>query len=302
MDKRSTQLAIFLTFIFCCKVASSQLLTLNGNRVVISLNDTIRCNAELECTNCNTGRVCVQKDGKLIQFGRIMCNDNTDTPFCNNGTCSKTPETTCKPPSFACTADGMYPDLTDCTRYYICANDVVRTNQCPRNNVYDHVNGTCKYRRSTSDCVTVSCTINQEGNKFVYPLDNRIYGICLLGKPYILNRCKDYEKYDLTQGKCVRYCKTRDNQPPDDLTNPKSCGKYFFCAEELLNQYVPQEMSCAANEGYDPKINGCSKNAPCLFRTTTTTLNTPIPTTPTTTPRPTTQSTTPPITTTPRRK
>lgn len=134
--------------------------------------------------------------------------------------------------------------------------------------MYDHTKGTCKYKRTSSDCVTVNCS--QEGYKFVYPLDNRIYGICLLGKPYILQRCKDYEKYDLTQGKCVRYCRAAGNQPPDDLTNPKSCGKYILCAEVSTGRYEPVEQSCASNEGYDPKINACSKNAPCLITSTTT--------------------------------
>jgi len=107
--------------------------------------------------------------------------------------------------------------------------------------------------------VTFNCA-GRDGQPIVYPRDDRIYGRCVLGKPLILGRCEDYEKYDVTLQKCVRYCRTGGVQPPD----PGSCGTYFLCVETSPKRYEPALMSCACNEGYDKELNACSPNAPCL--------------------------------------
>jgi len=169
------------------------------------------------------------------------------------------PQPSCSSKDFVCPADGVFPDPTNCTRYYICAQGSSTINQCPRNNVYDHANAGCKYRRYPSDCVNFNC-VGREGQPIVYPRDDRIYGRCLLGKPYILGRCEDYERYDIKLQKCVRYCRTGGIQPPD----PGLCREYILCAEILPKIYEPTPMSCACNEGYDKELNACSPNATCL--------------------------------------
>jgi len=70
-------------------MVSSQLLTVFGNEVIISPDDSIKCKAELECTECNKGRVCIPKGNELTQIGLIICDSTSDKPYCNGGTCSK---------------------------------------------------------------------------------------------------------------------------------------------------------------------------------------------------------------------
>lgn len=70
-------------------MVSSQLSTFE-NEVIVSPNDTVTCNAELECTDCNTGRLCKKSArGEWKQYALITCDNTTDKPYCNGGTCSK---------------------------------------------------------------------------------------------------------------------------------------------------------------------------------------------------------------------
>ncbi|XP_020287408.1 putative uncharacterized protein DDB_G0282133 [Pseudomyrmex gracilis] len=263
------QLAFFVTLIFC-ELALSQLLDLfgtKGTKIIISRNDSVTCKAERECTDCVSGRICIGEE-KKTQIGLLICDE--DTPYCNSGKCSKTPDPKlgCTPP---CPVNGVLPDPTDCTRYIRCAEHVATVNQCPIHNVYDHATGNCKYSRRISDCVNFDCR-GREGQIVVYPRDNRLYAICADNVPVILGRCKDYQKYDLTEDKCVRHCTQVGNQPPDDLDSEETCGKYYRCVQTSIlpwqTSYEPVEMSCACNEGYNETIKDCSTNARCLNGTT----------------------------------
>ncbi|XP_046824047.1 putative uncharacterized protein DDB_G0286901 [Vespa crabro] len=231
---------------------------------VINQRDTTTpCKATRECLNCKQSRLCMlNNNGILEQVAIINCtsNSNSATPYCDKdtGLCSSVASNQCLSNEFICPfVDGIYPDPNNCRRYHLCAKGYRTTNICPPNNVYDTRLQNCKLSYYSFDCTTVNCR-GKEGQFFAYPTDDRIYGSCVEERPYLIGRCKDYEKFDVNLNRCVRVCRKLENQYTND------CQKYIRCAEVRRGQYQPVLQYCACDQGFD-KIKGiCTTTAECL--------------------------------------
>ncbi|KAK2575032.1 hypothetical protein KPH14_008776 [Odynerus spinipes] len=240
------------------------LLNYDSSDITIDIDNKNPCNATRQCSDCRTSRLCIPVNDKFQQVALIACDKNPVTPYCDQdtGLCTSVAPNGCASKDFICpSASGTYPDPVSCTRYHICVDGYRITNVCPPNNVYDHVLGDCRLRRTVSDCVVVNCQ-GQEGKAFVYPKDDRIYGSCVTGRPYLIGRCKDYEKYDLGLRRCVRVCRGPGNQPSEE------CQKYVRCAETSRGKYQPVFQYCPCDKGFDEDTGVCTAEATCMQNVT----------------------------------
>ncbi|KAI4499354.1 hypothetical protein M0802_005614 [Mischocyttarus mexicanus] len=261
------KLSIVLVFIFgSVQCSVSSIYDFGRANIVVETDPLHPCSATRECLNCTKSRLCLPINNELQQAAVIDCSSDSSTPYCDSdtGLCTSIAPNGCSSSEFICPfVDGVYPDPRSCTRYHICVDRYRTTNVCPPNNVYDASLKDCKFSRYMFDCVKISCS-GREGKFFAYPKDDRIYGSCVDGKPYILGRCENYEQFDVSLGKCKRVCRGPENQPTED------CQKYIRCAETSRGRYEPVLQNCACNKGFDQEKGTCSTEAECIKNITDT--------------------------------
>ncbi|KAF7396019.1 hypothetical protein HZH68_010069 [Vespula germanica] len=247
------------------KCSISDVLDYNRAAITIEKNDTNPCNATRECLSCTTSRLCIpdESSNKLKQIMTINCSMVYMKPYCDidTGLCTNVAPNHCPSNDFICPSiDGVYPDPNNCARYHICVNGYRITNTCPPNNIYDTQLENCKFSRYSYGCITINCK-GKEGQYFVYPTNDKIYGTCVNEQPYFIGRCKAYEKFDINLKRCTRVCKRIENQPTDD------CQKYIRCAQIGIGRYEPVLQYCACDKGFDEDKGTCIKEAKCLNNT-----------------------------------
>nr|CAD7410098.1 unnamed protein product [Timema cristinae] len=207
-------------------------------------------------STCNdTGYFCTS-DCKTVQlcaaerlFNLTHCPGYT---FCDaaNHACSDD-QTSCpnwRPPAFTCCDHGLFPDLYDCSRYYLCYKDQFGSKpevyECEEGTAFDVETLSCTQKGGCAGSRAPVCSLETPTGALK---DNpSIYYVCTLvdGVMYPqLCRC-DQGYYDPMETSCVTTSGevgTTTSSGPDEFRcseqgifgDPESCEAYYVCSLSL---------------------------------------------------------------------
>nr|CAD7196478.1 unnamed protein product [Timema douglasi] len=243
------------------------------------------CSASgLSCGSCDTLQVCVPdaSTGGFKVATKLQCSTSfPKAPYCNStlNTCSATPAEECvsESPSvsFACTSDGYFPDVSNCSRYHYCYGDTSYNYECDVKYVYSHEKKMCVLQKLATQCVTMKCTAGLASQLVTYTADASIYGICLLNQPTILFRCPKKQAFDATLGTCQRTCSAAGKEVDEE-----DCTKFYECYDTTtVGKYTIKHQECPTGTGYNANLPGCDPTfvactpQPSTSTTTTTTVS-----------------------------
>lgn len=187
-----------------------------------TLASTVVCGAAdsgFKCDTCTSYLVC----NGATQLGNNSCT--SPNGFCdstlNQCASSRPADCTEAGTNFICPSEGFFPDPTDCTISMFCDSTLkAEVYKCPDGYVYDALNGYCKRKVYTTDCVTMKCTT---ANVFIVHKTNpNFYAYCDSTLAPILFKCPDNMQFDLG---CKYVCKKEGYHAGKDKTEAYLCTK-----------------------------------------------------------------------------
>lgn len=175
-------------------------------------------------------------------------------PYCDSKTDKCTnirPDGCPRISTVSCLRDDVFPDISDCTRYYKCINSTAELLPCPENFIYKHEFGKCVFKLFNNECMAISSC---EFEDFLqeYPGDLSLYYGCKAGKPFI-NACASSEFFNTTSEKCETRC-----QEIGLLAIPQNCMRYYRCKKEE-HGFIAVEEKCPNDYGFNPTTLSCDK-------------------------------------------
>lgn len=206
----------------------------------------------------------------------IKCPDSA--PYCDETTpnvakCSdKLPVTNpvCppKPSKYLCMEEGIFPDATNCHKYYQCYKDpspgkdtlIVAEYECDDLYVFDPSAPNGDYCRFTRNrfCVTVECGSTVKNILMSYPFFPRnkgeIVATCIgTDKTPLMTRCPEGFQANLQAipAECKLICKKAGKF---EFTGDKT--KYHECLQ-TLNGWEAKVKSCMVGQTFDTKTKKC---------------------------------------------
>ncbi|KAJ6642025.1 Immunoglobulin A1 protease, partial [Pseudolycoriella hygida] len=250
--------------------------------------DTCDVFPEVKCSSdCSALIICYNE---ILPSVSVKCPANK--PHCVNGKCGKIRRNcpTAAMPStsdFVCTADGTYPDPTDCTNSYECKDGIATKTPCDSGFIFDSKNNDCVRGVPRADhaskkiCRKISCDTTLKGY-ILFPANPTFYAYCSRGF-MILYKCKDHEVFDIRSEKCIFECTSAGS-----FVDPADCTVYHIC--KGTHKFKLVTMNCEAGQYYDGTscVPGKCDDIP--------TEPNPTPSIPPTTPTPPTSPTLPPNT------
>lgn len=185
----------------------------------------------LQCANdCSTLVTCIGQTTPV--FSKACGSINPQTPYCVNNICSAEPDPNNKECNFAfpCTAEGIFPDPRNCTKYHFCDGIGIPSvsYECPPGYVFQSTTKLCRRQDSPAHCETVDCT-NSSNAMVLFKPHPAYYAFCMAGPiaPIYMYKCLDElnEIYDLATNKCAYNCLKQGSFK--DRTN---CRGYIVCS------------------------------------------------------------------------
>ncbi|KAF2896746.1 hypothetical protein ILUMI_09429 [Ignelater luminosus] len=207
----------------------------------------------LSCLDCYTQKFCFGSSiwyNSSCQQGatdkNIYCHPNTDL-------CTSVPPTACALSGFRCPQpDGIFPDISGCSKYLKCKNNTSTLFSCPSDYIYSQKLGKCVFQLEKSDCVEITC-VGITNGEYTYPNDPQLYYQCSTGMPKLLS-CPENFVYDLTLKKCQTICKQVGL-----IANPKNCSEFISC-EVSGSSLIPVRKNCRNGYGFNPVQNECQRD------------------------------------------
>ncbi|XP_034238827.1 uncharacterized protein LOC117643823 isoform X1 [Thrips palmi] len=136
----------------------------------------------------------------------------TATPPSSGATCNPAPPDPIPANAYNCSADGYWPDLTSCTRYYLCVGNNAYRFDCSAfpGTVYDQRTTHC-VPKSRGTCYTLHCTDpkpNKPVQYQVYTPAPWIYAVCTSkdASKALVGTCGDQRLTMDQSGVCVERC------------------------------------------------------------------------------------------------
>lgn len=183
--------------------------------------------------------------GGIATNKNIYCDPSTDQ-------CTSTPPPECALRGFRCPQpDGIFPDISGCSKYLKCKNNASALFSCPSDHIYNQKLGKCVFQLEKSDCVQINC-VGLTNAEYKHPDDPHLYYQCSSGVPKLLS-CPENYIYDATLKKCENICKKTGL-----IANPKNCLEFTSC-EVSGSSLIPVKKYCAVGYGFNPVQNECQK-------------------------------------------
>ena len=210
--------------------------------------------AGLSCLNCYTQKMCIDFWG-LIHWSDTSCaNDLAGyiSPYCDPTTnvCTSVKPDVCDPISYyKCLRDGLFPDLSSCTVYYLCSGGSSEMFTCDTNYVYNQKYGKCIYAVSGNTCAS-SPTCGLQNFIQTYPDDPSLYFQCRASS-LTFYACEEDQEFDTASSTCVTICNSSGNLPYS-----RNCSLYYSCDD---NEVASLEM-CPSGTGFDPSSLSCQND------------------------------------------
>jgi len=190
-------------------------------------------------------------------------------------------------PTFKCPEEeGLYPNPTDCSKFYQCFNHVAWAGQCPANLYFNPSLKVCDFPEKV-DCHQdfarlVHETRQKPSSGFLCPSISGLfpvspgacvadYYMCVSGYPYpqmcpanlifdpVIRSCQALDKTSCAQ---TTIHPTQPTSPPP-FRCPASSGSFpispYICERDyyMCVDYTPYLMSCPGNLIFDPVIDAC---------------------------------------------
>ncbi|KAK3792937.1 hypothetical protein RRG08_064200 [Elysia crispata] len=239
----------------------------NGN-----YQDITDCSRYWRCVNSVAINTPCQAN-QLFDTRTLQCSSTIST-----ATGCRMPQTPAGTQSFRCpTANGNYQDTTDCSRYWVCFNNIATNTMCPVNQLFDIRTAQC----SSSIFFVPGCTMPTTTGSFRCPTANgnyqdttdcSRYWRCTANQPTNMP-CPVNQLFDPRTFQCsslittVAGCTMPPGRNPSttvtgsfrcptangnyqDITD---CSRYWRCT---ANQ--PTSMACPVNQLFDPRTFQCS--------------------------------------------
>ncbi|KAJ6638299.1 hypothetical protein Bhyg_11033, partial [Pseudolycoriella hygida] len=116
-------------------------LILNLNLQMLRQQTRSKCDlsGQTQCSSdCLSILVCTE--GNETPVKSIKCN--SETPFCDGGICTTAPgncSLNVRRSNYFCTSTGLFPDPTDCTKYFSCSQPGSMSTEflCPVGSIYN---------------------------------------------------------------------------------------------------------------------------------------------------------------------
>ncbi|KAK3923009.1 putative DNA-directed RNA polymerase II subunit RPB2-like protein [Frankliniella fusca] len=225
------------------------------------------------CDGCNAVKPCVNA-GPLGWVAAASQACPTRTPWCNDGVCNATAPTgscnTAQPdPSFTCTSSGYFPNLSSCSKYWICiGNDANPTSlqayagDCSAfsNAAYDPRTGQC-VQKSQSTCTTVTC--RGVGNQ-VYTPAPWMYVTCLSNSvtDALVVACAN-KNQSLTNGVCANACNAAGRFPwyDENSSTITDTASFYECVQNGKTFGSPVKGTCPTGSTFDVASSQCKAQA-----------------------------------------
>nr|CAD7413375.1 unnamed protein product [Timema poppensis] len=239
------------------------------------LEDPLLKDVSVSCTHngysCSPDCQTVQLCANGVLFNVTRCKDET---FCNAGSPVCTDDdTSCTSPDgfpFFCCNIGLFPDLYNCSNYYLCDSDVggatpIRSFTCPAGSVFDIGTLSCSGTGACSGSRAPDCSANPTGALRDNP---SLYYVCGLypgtSTEYAqVCRCP-YGVYNVTTFSCETVggpttSSSGTTSGPFQchsqgiFSDPESCSSFIACPIDL----VPQHVSCPDGSYFDGQSMTC---------------------------------------------
>lgn len=243
--------------------SESELLGLLARRAGLqaAVNNPVCNNRAKSCSSDCSGLIqCAYMTDVWQVVSTSKCPDRT--PYCDPGdgttpaSCTATPPTgdTCNPATpqplpagaYNCSADGYWPDLTSCTKYYLCVGNNAYQLDCSAfpNTVYDQRTAHCVPKnRAGVSCYTLRCTDpnpNQPIQYQIYDPAPWIYAVCTSrdATKALVGRCADERTTISSNGTCVQNCIQEGRFKPLN-GNTADTTAYVDCVDLGNNKLSP---------------------------------------------------------------
>ena len=175
--------------------------SLDSARGVRLMGRRIDAQADSVCESQDNGFKCNSCRSYSICVGATQIGNNTCEPpmkYCDPilNQCSSVAPPFCEPRwSFICTAEGTFPNPTDCQTYVLC-DDTKQpiVYQCPRGYVYDITKQICLRKVEERECVTMICMKPNE--VIVHPTHPNVWAFCDQSLTATLFKCPPNMVYE----------------------------------------------------------------------------------------------------------
>lgn len=210
-----------------------------------------RCNATYSCSSCTESRVCRPTDnGSFVEVFRLECSGAT--PFCDldTGSCSsKETENCATTGEYTCLSDGVFPDPSDCGKFYRCEDLVSYSFKCITGN-FDIISLSCQ---DEGFCSIFNC-LGRNGHRIPHPEAMEYFAYCLDGQAYLVDKCKDGYWFDDGLQSCSPKC-----SKPGLVENPDNPATYFEC-KLIGGRLFSLPHSCGHSEIFNSTVARCVSN------------------------------------------
>lgn len=229
------------------------------------------CTSEYSCLNCTTARICAPAAGgqSFVQIALVGCHSST--PWCDSdtGSCSAKETLACAESAgvivsdFTCMRDGYFPDLSDCSKFYHCVEDIPYMFKClGKNHHYVPHYEACKFPSRKAVCANHnSPCAGLNGVKVPVVAAKNLFFECVGGKPWLVDRCIGAYVFNNDTQTCVPSCPRAGLFPSDE-----DCTKYYMCS---LASTAPSEtaliltmnLTCPEGQGFLEEAMQCVNNS-----------------------------------------
>nr|CAD7463394.1 unnamed protein product [Timema tahoe] len=207
--------------------------------------------------DCQTVQLCANQ----VLFNVTHCKNGT---FCDAGSPVCTDDdASCTSPDdlpFLCCNIGLFPDLNNCSKYYLCDSDVSGATPshsftCPAGSVFDSGTLSCSGTVACSESRAPDCSVNPTG--------------ALRDNPSLYYVCSLYPGMDTEYAQVPRLALQGTTSGPFQchfqgiFSDPESCTSFIACPIDL----VPQRVSCPDGWHFDGQSMTCIHEPPIPLTT-----------------------------------
>lgn len=199
-------------------------------------------------SDCRRVEYCIRGTYHLIECesqGKEFCDPATNQ-------CSDKIDS-CKSSNVFCPSDGIWPNLRNCSRYFHCEGNDVKSYECDYGTIYNYKTNNCEegincneYTYQTK-CKNKAMVAHENPNWFVF---------CSWSNPILAECPRKAYSFNENTGNCEFKCEDQNLWNNKKIGDEMDSSVYYSCYKKG-NKWITKMEKCRSGTKFDSRLQVC---------------------------------------------